>query len=387
MLDGTIKQQAPYMLGAEALLLLLCTLTLAIVLPMLSPTRASLLSLGIVCAVLLLNAGFWWANQVLPLASTLSAIFVLYMLNMLLGYFVETRKKRHVTELFGQYVPPELVDEMVLNPKQYSMHGQSAELTVIFVDVVNFSRLSEGCAPNELANMMNRYFGVMTQILRQHHGTLDKYIGDALMGFWGAPVSNPGHAADAIRAALAMQAALSKLAQEFAARQWPALQIRIGINTGTMTVGDMGSALRKAYTVMGDSVNLAARLEKITRYYGVCIIVGEACANAAPAFVYRELDWVRVKGKDIAVRIFEPLCLREECPQALLDELSLWHRMLRFYRAQEWEQADLQLYQLTRMNQNCLLYQHYVERIARYRATPPSGDWDAVTDLNVQATS
>ena len=195
------------------------------------------------------------ANLLIPLADSLILIAVLFALNMSWGYFIESRKKRQFTELFGQYVPPELVDEMARNPESYSMEGRKAELTVLFSDIRGFTTISEGLQPDELATLMNEYLGAMTDIVQRHRGTLDKYIGDAIMAFWGAPVDDPHHARNAMLTALEMQQELVLLNKTLAAKGWPHLAIGVGVNTGTMTVGDMGSPVRKSYTVMGDAVN------------------------------------------------------------------------------------------------------------------------------------
>ena len=173
-----------------------------------------------------------------------SAILGLYVFNVSWGYFVETRSKRQFTELFGQYVPPELVDEMARDPERYSMEGKNEELTVLFSDVRGFTSISEGLDPKDLTHLMNEYLGVMTLVVRKHRGTLDKYIGDAIMAFWGAPLADQDHARNAVLTALEMQVELRKLDEPFKMRGWPALQIGVGINTGMMTVGDMGSSVR-----------------------------------------------------------------------------------------------------------------------------------------------
>ena len=227
--------------------------------------------------------------------------------------------------------------------------------------------------------MMNVYLDTMTQVIQSRLGTLDKYIGDAVMAFWGAPVPDSLHACNAIQAALEMQLAVRGLAPTFAAKGWPALQIGIGINTGTMTVGDMGSTIRKAYTVLGDPVNLASRLEGITKNYGVGIVVGEETCKAATMFTYRELDRVRVKGKEGAVTIFEPLGIESELPKDQVRELRLWKEVLRLYRAQDWDQAELQLYNLLKLSPDCALYQLYMRRIAEMRKLTLPADWDGVT--------
>lgn len=383
MLDATIKQKPSYVLGAEVLLLVFCALLLAFLLPVLSPLYASCLALGALSAVVVFNLWLWSAGLVLPLASTFTVIIALYALNMSWGYFVESRSKRQFTDLFGQYVPPELVDEMARDPERYSMEGKNEELTVLFSDVRGFTTISEGLDPKELTRLMNEYLGAMTQVVRKNRGTLDKYIGDAIMAFWGAPVADVNHAQNAVKTALEMQSELRKLDEPFKARGWPALHIGVGINTGTMTVGDMGSPVRKSYTVMGDAVNLGSRLESITKQYGVGIIVSETTKAAVKDIVYRELDRVRVKGKDAPVGIYEPLG-EPGLDKGIQDELRLWNQALRLYRAQDWDQAELQLYNLSRMSPDRYLYQLYTKRIALHRANPPGSGWDGVTTFETK---
>ena len=381
ILDGRVKERPSYVIGVETVLLLLAGVVLVLVLPRLSPLRASLFTLALLASVLLLNYLLWTrANLVLPLATSCTMILLLYAAHMAWGYFVEARSKRQFAGLFGQYVPPELVDEMARNPEHYSMEGRNETLTVLFSDVRNFTHLSEGMEPRELTALMNEYLGAMTQVIRRHRGTLDKYIGDAIMAFWGAPVADPEHARHAVLAALEMQATLRTLDGPFKARGWPPLAIGVGINTGLMTVGDMGSPVRKAYTVMGDAVNLASRLEGLTKTYGAGIIVGEATREQLPELVFRELDRVRVKGKDKGVGIYEPLGSRESLDAEALGHLQLWQQALRYYREQAWDQAELQLLQLeARAPDYAGLGRLYRERIARLRQQPPGPGWDGVT--------
>jgi len=384
ILDASIVQKPPYVLGADVLLLSLATLLLAFLLPVLSPLRATFLALGTLCAVSALNFFLWSSGLAMPMAAVLSAILALYALNMSWGYFVESRSKRQFTELFGQYVPPELVDEMARDPERYSMEGKNEELTVLFSDVRGFTSISEGLDPKELTQLMNEYLGAMTQVVQKNRGTLDKYIGDAIMAFWGAPVADADHARHAVTTALEMQAELRKLDEPFKERGWPALHIGVGINTGTMTVGDMGSKVRKSYTVMGDAVNLGSRLESITKQYGVGIIVSDSTRVLVKDLVYRELDRVRVKGKDEPVGIFEPLGVAAQLDKAAHDELKLWNQALRLYRQQDWDQAELQLYNLARISPDRYLYPLYTKRIAYFRANPPGDAWDGVTTFETK---
>ncbi len=385
ILDGKIKEKPGYILGVDVLQIFLIGGLLALLLPLVSPIRASLLTGFAVILTLALNLALWTsANLVLPLAGSLLMILLLFGVNMSWGYFVESRTKRQFTELFGQYVPPELVDEMARDPQAYSMEGRNVELTVLFSDVRGFTNISEGLDPQELSHLMNAYLGAMTEVIRKNRGTLDKYMGDAIMAFWGAPVADPENARHAVLTALAMQKELKKLAEPFRQKGWPELHIGVGVNTGMMTVGDMGSPVRKAYTVMGDAVNLGSRLESITKQYGVEVIVGPLTRERLEGFVFREIDRVRVKGKDEPVTIYEPLGLVDEVADETLGQLKLWQHALRLYRAQDWDQAELQLLNLSRQAPEFKLYQLYLERLAIWRKNPPGADWDGVTTFETK---
>ncbi len=378
MLDGAIKYRPSYVLGADVVIMLLAGGVMVFLLPLLSASRASIASFIVLLFLLSVNFAFWQAgNLVLPLANSLLLVFLLYAVNMSWGYFVESRSKRQFTELFGQYVPPELVDEMAKNPEGYSMDGRKAELTVLFSDIRGFTTISEGLEPDQLATLMNLYLGAMTEVVRDNRGTLDKYIGDAIMAFWGAPMEDPGHAKNAVLTAIKMQQALVELNKTLVDKGWPELKIGVGVNTGIMTVGDMGSPVRKAYTVMGDAVNLGSRLEGITKQYGVGIIVGETTREKLKKdFVFRELDRVKVKGKDEPVGIYEPLGLEGEPSRAEMEELKMWAQFLRSYRAQDWDAAEVTLLNLSRANPRYLYEKVYSDRISHYRKEAPGADWD-----------
>jgi adenylate cyclase len=380
MLDGVIKHKPYYVLAVDVALVFFAGIIMVLMLPRLSPFKATVVALAVFLVLLGINFAFWYGMNVdLTLASALIAVTLLFALNMSWGYFVESRSKRLFTELFGQYVPPELVDEMAANPEGYTMSGRKAELTVLFSDIRGFTTISESLQPDQLAALMNEYLGAMTLVVRKHRGTLDKYIGDAIMAFWGAPVADDEHARNAVLTALEMQGELLKLNQTLTAKGWPALKIGVGVNTGPMTVGDMGSPVRKAYTVMGDAVNLGSRLEGITKQYGVGIMVGEETrALLAKTFVFRELDRVRVKGKAEPVGIYEPLGETDKVAADDLIELKFWDQALHYYRTQAWDQAELSLANLTKIHPR-YLYELYAKRIQHLRAEPPGSDWEGVT--------
>lgn len=376
MMDGSIMQQPPYLLGAEVALLLLCGVSMTVLLPLLSPLRAMLLTVSMVAGLIGLNMLAWTqGNLVLPLASSLIMVALLFALDMSYGYFVESRAKRQITDRFGQYVPAVVVDEMSRHPETISMEGENRELSILFSDIRGFTSISERLNPKELTNLMNEFLTPLTRLIHSHHGTIDKYMGDCVMAFWGAPLPDHEHARNAVLCGLEMHNTISDLAPAFRARNWPELKIGVGVNSGKVVVGNMGSESRVAYTVMGDAVNLASRLEGLAREYGVPVIVGEKTRALVPDIVFRELDRVMVKGKDEPVSIYEPIGKQDELEKARLDGLKLWAQFLRLYRSRDWDAAEVQLLNLQKIDGAQRLYQLFIQRIAQLRRNPPDESW------------
>jgi len=379
ILDGNFRWEPAYTAAAEMLTVTLFGLLAALLLPALSPVVSTLVTAAIASAALAVNFYMWQVElHVLPLAMTLYTLFAIYTMNMLFGYFFETRSRSHMDSLFGQYVPPDLVKEMSRDPEHYSLASQKLELSVLFTDIRSFTTISEGLDAAELSQLMDDYLTPMTQIVHEGHGTIDKYIGDAVMAFWGAPVFHPHHADQAVGGGLAMLKALDKLNVDFAKKGWPKIRIGVGVNTGMMSVGNMGSRFRRAYTVLGDAVNLGSRLEGITKMYGVDFVVSENTAHSAGRYAYRELDTVRVKGKEKGVTILEPLGLEEELPKEVLDRARSFKHFLFLYRRQDWRPAEQALRTLLEGEPDCFLYNLYLERIEHFRDNPPGEDWDGV---------
>ncbi|HEX4944863.1 MAG TPA: adenylate/guanylate cyclase domain-containing protein [Usitatibacteraceae bacterium] len=379
ILDGTIKNRPPEVLGITAVLIALIGIPLAIVLPRLSALWSTAAVAALFALVVATNLYLWNArNWVVPIASGLLMLVLLYFLNMVYGFFAEARSRRLITGLFGTYVPKELVDEMAKNPGHYSMKGESREMTVLFSDIRDFTSISEGLTPENLKELMNTYLTAMTEEVQEKRGTIDKYIGDAIMAFWGAPLADPDHATHALETGIAMQKGLRGLDAPFAKRGWPPLHIGVGINCGMMNVGDMGSKFRRSYTVIGDAVNLASRLESLTKEYGVGILVSENIVRKATAFVYRDIDKVRVKGKHEGVGIFEPAGRQGEVGDETLREIERFHKALEAYRAQRWDDAEKMLKNLAYAAPEMKLYKLYLERVAHFRASPPPANWDGV---------
>jgi adenylate cyclase len=307
-----------------------------------------------------------------------------FALNMSYGYFVESRTKRELANLFGTYVPPELVDEMLKDPDAYTMKAANRELTVMFSDMRGFTQMSEKMEPTQLQELLTGVFSNLTGLIRANKGTIDKYMGDCVMAFWGAPVETPDHARLAVKSAISMAHAVRGINDEHRARGLPEIGIGIGLNTGTMCVGDMGSNIRRAYTVIGDSVNLGSRLEGLSKAYGVDIVVSESTRDLAPDFTWQELDRVRVKGKAVAVAIFYPFAPAEQLSEELTLELKTWAQCLKAYRAQDWDQTDLLLVNLMRMNPKKYLYQLYADRVSTMRHLPFDPEWDGATNFETK---
>ena len=379
ILDSNFRWEPAYTAAAEMITITIFGLLTALVLPLLSPVLSTLMTLFITSLALAFNYYMWEVElHVLPLALTLYTLFAIYTINMLFGYLFETRSRSHMDSLFGQYVPPDLVKEMSRDPENYSLASQKRELSVLFTDIRSFTTISEGLDAAELSALMDEYLTPMTRIVHETHGTIDKYIGDAVMAFWGAPIFHPHHADQAVGAGLDMLHALDILNVEFEKKGWPEIRIGVGVNTGVMSVGNMGSRFRKAYTVLGDAVNLGSRLEGITKMYGVDMVVSEDTAHSAGRYHYRELDKVRVKGKEKGVTILEPLGLEEDLSQEQIERADEFGHFLFLYRSQDWDAAEEVLHKLLVDEPDCFLYNLYLERIEIFRENPPGEDWDGV---------
>jgi adenylate cyclase len=379
ILEGTIKSRPPYVRGVEVTLLSLFGLLLSFLLPLSGPLRSTFICLSALVLAVGFNVIAWQGmNFVLPISSQLLLIVFIFVISMAHGFFIEFRAKHRVAGLFGQYVPPGVVEQLQHDPSLVSMQGESREMTVLFSDVRSFTTISEGLSAPELAALMNAYMDRMTSAIQKYDGTVDKYIGDAIMAFWGAPLQDERHANKALLSAMEMQRLAVDLRAEFREKGWPELRMGIGLNTGVMNVGNMGSEFRRAYTVLGDAVNLGARLESISKRYGAGIVVSEYTMARNPGIVFKELDRIVVKGKQQAVVIYEPLCLREELADEVTRHLEEWQQILEFYRAQKWDEVESALLQSGMEDGNQLLAHLYLERVRQYRITPPPADWGGV---------
>lgn len=381
--DGILKNNFSYRpnwsLGAELFLTGFFGILFALIFPYLGPRI--LLLLVVLIPTLLVPANNWlWAKTGIILSILLPLLLVaaIAILNIVYSYYFEVRRRERLKEMFGQYVPEKHIDEMLQSKGNYGLYGEDREMTVLFADIRGFTSISEKLSANQLKELLNEIFTPMTEIIFNHRGTIDKYIGDLIMSFWGAPLKDKHHAKNGIATALDMQKKLTELNVVLTAKDLPFIAMGIGINSGMMSVGDMGSKFRRNYTVLGDAVNLGSRVEGLTSYYGVKIIVTENTEKHQKHFLFRQLDKVRVKGKNEGVAIYEVLCPLAEATENLKNEINLSETALSEYYQQKWSTARDLFTQLANANPDGKFYRLYLERITEFEKTPPPYDWDGV---------
>jgi adenylate cyclase len=293
------------------------------------------------------------------------------------NYAVEGRQKRYIQGAFSRYLSPEIVSRIADDPEALALGGDRREITIYFSDIEGFTTISEKLEPERLTKLMNRYLGEMTDTILASGGTLDKYIGDAIMAFWNAPLPCAGHALVACKAALANQNRLLELAEEFDKAGYPPVRARIGLNSGPATVGNMGSALRFSYTAIGDSVNLASRLEGANKAYGSYILISESTREAAGAAIEtRELDFVMVKGKHQPIRVYELIGLAGQTDEKLLKKARAFETALEQYRARRFEAAQAAFEAIPAAHGPDHASDEYAARCRHFRAEPPPPDWN-----------
>lgn len=322
----------------------------------------------------------WFFRKGLLVTMTLPGglVVFLYIFLFFYKYLTEERKKKYLRSTFSKYVSPAIVDEILKDPENIELGGKKVRMSVFFSDVRGFTTISEKLDPQKLSEVLTRYLTPMTQIVFANRGTLDKYMGDALMAFFGAPISFPDHAKYACRTALQSLKKLKEIQKEFAAEGLPEIDIGIGINSAEMSVGNMGSDIVRSYTVMGDAVNLGSRLEGINKEYGTRIIISQfTYEDVKDSFTCREVDWVRVKGKNEPVRIFELICEGppDEQTKTVLDFFNTGFKL---YHEKNFSEALENFKKALSIKPDDPPTALYVERCEDYLSEPPPADWDGV---------
>jgi adenylate cyclase len=320
----------------------------------------------------------WWLNFTVP-AMTLSANVVFVSLYRAL---IEEKEKRRVRSEFGQFVPPEVIRRLLLDPKL--VEPRKTEITVMFSDIRGFTTISEKLDAQDLALFLNLYLSDMSRIVFDRQGTLDKYIGDAVMAFWGAPYEEPGHAERACNCALDMMKRVGELQKQWEAEGKPRLDIGIGLNTGVASVGKMGSSLRAGYTALGDTVNLSSRLEGLNKDYGTHILVNESTYSASKdsGFIFRELDLIRVKGKLQPVTIYELTGRATEISGDATEILSRFIAARSLYQARKWQDAQNAFQAILDKWPADGPSRTYWKRCQEYLFDEPPQNWDGVFTMD-----
>lgn len=317
-------------------------------------------------------------DLVIDIAFPVLACTLITITTLLTAIATEGREKAYLRAAFSQYVSDVLVEQIVADPSKIRLGGERRELTVLFSDIRGFSSFSETLEPEVLSEYLNEYFTPMTDLVKGDGGMLDKYIGDAVMAVYGAPIDLNDHAERACKTALDMLRALTPLNEQWRQRGLPDISIGIGLNSGPMSVGNMGSKARFSYTVLGDTVNLGARLEGLTKEYRVNVLVGEDTASRADGdYVFRELDWVRVKGRSGVTRIYELIGSRAE-PDIDEDTLQRYRDGLTAYRRRDWDDAEAYFTDVLLRRKQDGPAAVMIERIHALRDELLGEDWDGV---------
>lgn len=301
----------------------------------------------------------------------------------ILRYMQEESEKKFIRSAFNKYVSPDMIDQMIQDPSKLKIGGEKKELSILFSDIRGFTELSERVDVKALTQFLNEYLGAMTDILQSNSGTLDKYIGDAVMGFWGAPLDSKEHARLAVKTAVEMMQKLEELNAEFQKKYGLTIDIGIGINTGPVSVGNFGSSKVFSFTVIGDNVNLASRLEGINKYYGTHIIISDTTYDQLNPneFLTREVDTVKVKGKHKPVKIYE-VFPDNASHAALKSALPSFEQGLKQYYSRQWDKAVITLEKVLKTREKDKPSLELIERCKYYSSNPPAQDWDGSWEMH-----
>jgi adenylate cyclase len=390
ILQGSFLQRPDFATPAELLYILVLGLLIAILIYRLGAAGSAVLG-GVAVATVVavswytFDAFGWLVDPIYP-AIALTAI---YLAGTLFVFLRTERERNRVRHAFGHYMAPALVERLANDPSRLKLGGETRDMTLLFSDVRGFTSISEGLDAEELTAFLNSLFTPLSKIILEEQGTIDKFMGDAVMAFWNAPLDDSEHPSHACQAALRIMKEMPGLNEHWRSeaavkgRSFNPVKIGIGLNTGICCVGNLGSETRFDYSVIGDNVNVASRLEGQSKMYDVAAIVGESTAARAPDFAFLELDLLKVKGKTEATRIFALLgddALKET--RGFIDITARHDEFLRKYRAGDWDAADLLRRECDRMNGAGLhrLYTLYRERIAFFKQNPPPPHWDGSTE-------
>jgi adenylate cyclase len=383
MLRGNFIRTPPFGLIIMLLVLVALAVMLGVVLPRFSAAWAFIFTFIVIEAYVGLNY-FLFTRQGLQLELfyPLGLIVLVYLGVTMHRFLAEERERERIRKTFESYVAPAIVQEMLKHPEQLRLGGERREITVLFTDIRGFTSMSEHLDPEALVKLLHDFLNPMSNIIINQGGTIDKYMGDAIMALFGAPLIQAGHPRMACRAALEMVGSLAALNQTWAKQGRPPLKVGVGVNTGPVAVGNMGSDRLFDYTAIGDNVNLASRLEGLNKYYGTSILISDTTAKALNnGFILRDVDLVRVKGKAQGIRIHELIGEGEPDPEEARF-LELYHQALSLYRQKRFHESLAPFAQALELRPADATCQHYVTLAQKHHETPPAADWEAVTTMD-----
>ena len=373
-----LPSKPSWSLGASLIIIIITGLVLSFF--SIGKTARFILALSIIVAgvVVAINFYLWSAQKVsLPLFMTLLLTTLLASYYIIVGSIAEMKHSKKIKTMFDQYVPPERINQLIEQGGNLAKTSERRNMTVLFADIRGFTSLSESMSAHQLSEYLNQYLSSITKIIFDNNGTIDKYVGDMVMAFWNAPLIDKDHAQHGVEAALAMNEGLIEINAVFAQQNLPAISIGVGLSSGDMNVGDMGSIYRKAYTVLGDAVNLGARVESLTKFYGVAILVTEETMQACSGITFRLIDKVQVVGKKTSIALYEPINYTNKLNKIQLKEIDNSLKAITLFHNKEWENA-LSLFEQLENNAvlNAGVYRVYIERIQSTDIQTLAKDWN-----------
>lgn len=376
MVNGDTLQEAP-----RSWSLLLWFVAAAISITLMRrwrPLPSGIVALLLVGCIVAVDYTLFVEPQVwLPAAGAILTVCLVYLAQGSVAYFFEQQQRRQIKHAFSKYVAPAIVEEVLAQPEKLKLGGERRELTLIITDLAGFTSISEVMEAEQVAAILNRHLSEMTEIVLRHHGTVDKFIGDAVMAFWGAPVPDQDQSLHAVEAAIEMQEKIAIMRREILADGGPELCMRIGVHRGECIVGNLGGDNRFDYTAIGDAVNLTSRLEGVNKFYGTGILVSEAVVKAVTGKTgFRQIDTVRVKGKQLGIGIYTP------CEDALLTQLT--ESALAAYRNGEWELAMERWNAVLENYTNDPVAQVFANRLLDFKNTGLPENWDGISTLDAK---
>jgi len=333
----------------------------------------------IIISIYTFNSGIIM-NLLFPLLS----MVLVYVALVVVFYLTEEKGRKWITSVFGKYVSPVVIDNLIKNPDKINLGGEKRNITIFFSDIRGFTPISEKLEPEELVHLLNEYLSEMTNIITKDQGLVDKYMGDAIMAFWGAPLDLPNHAEVACSSSLEMMDKLRELQKKWKKDGIPSFDIGIGLNSGDAIVGNMGSFTRFDYTAIGDNVNLASRLESLNKAYGTNILISHHTFKIVKdKFETRKLDAVKVKGKKKPILIYELLSLKDRLSMENLDFVKIYEESLELYFKKEWKQAIKSFNKALKLKEDKASIV-FISRCQEFVKNPPSKDWDGVWEMKTK---